>query len=359
MDMSAERSLVSSLHALLLAVPFVRKPSIRFSKGFPGAPDAEPEATLAFRTPDGRRRTFNLGLRAHSFRVADALRLRALSFPSSEARRSTKWLVFAPYVDPKAARTLVEDGHGYLDLQGNCHLSIDERYVMHIEKPGAPTKPAALKGWRPASYRVLFALLANPENVPTTVRALAERAGGVSPQTASDTRAKLLERGIMLEMHGALRWADGGYRRALELWTHGFTDTLLPALLIGSYRAKTTDPKKLEIELAPQLEQLGAWAWGGGAACERLTGFYRGDTTVIYLETLPHSFARELGLVADPRGPIRVMRSPGPATFLAGRDDHAVHPVLAYGDLLAESEPRADEGAAEIYTQYLQGEPAT
>lgn len=252
---------------------------------------------------------------------------------------------------------MVDPGVHYVDLYGNCHLALGKRYIAHLDRPGAPAKPPTAKAWRPASYRVLFALLVAPDTVSLATRELAERAGGVSPQTAADVRSKLRARRVLLDARGTLRGSPGGYRRALELWTNGFADTLGPSLHVGRFRAKERDPHRLEAALAPKLDQLGRWGCGG-AACERLTHFYRGETTVMYIEQPPQAFPREFGLVPDVHGPISLLPSPGPLALPAA-SNHVVHPLLAYADLLAETEPRAGEAAAELYAQFLSAKAQT
>ena len=108
----------------------------------------------------------------------------------------------------------------------------------------------------------------------------------------------------------------------------------------------------LEARLAPALSAIGPWRWGGGAAADRLTHYYRGDRTVAYVEQPPADLARRLGLVPAADGPVLLVRAPGPLAF---RSPHAetVHPLLVYADLLAEGHDRARDAAREIDARYL------
>jgi hypothetical protein len=351
---STEPSL-RALEEAVASLPFARASEVDLYEAEPGARAVE--GVVRFETPDGRQQKLLFELKALPLRRGDAQRIAGSTERRSARGRTTALLIFAPYVDPAAARVLIDAGVSYADERGNLHVAIGNRYLAHVEKAGAPPKPAAAKGWRPASYRVLLAMIASAQNVQATTRELAQEAGGVSPQTVAELRAKLHDRGLLLKTRGNWRWAPGGYARALDLWTHGFDDTLAPALQVGRFRARERDPRELETKLAPKLSQLGAWAWGGGAACDRLTHFYRGDTTIVYLEDPPAMLPRELGLVQDPQGPITVMKSPG-ARALGKAEEHVVHPALAYADLLRESEPRAAEAAAEIHARYLGEEPS-
>ena len=64
------------------------------------------------------------------------------------------------------------------------------------------------------------------------------------------------------------------------------------------------------------------------------------------------AFAAKLRLLADPVGSVSFARSPGPLAFESPRPQ-AVHPLLAYVDLLASPDERAREGAREVYDRHL------
>jgi hypothetical protein len=328
---------------MLLALPFVRKARV----SAPSKSNGEPDAIVTLVTPSS---TVRLAVEVKEQAVRSEV-ARQLAHRMSESGH--RWIVFAPYVDPAAGEQLAGNGVSYVDLRGNCHVTVGDQYIARVRTPGAPARPLASTGWRPASYRVLFALLANPDAARGTARALATHAGGVSPQTAVDVRNKLTERGVLLETKGGTRWAPDRFRRGVELWTHGYTTTLAPALMVGRYRAKERDIEAMEAAIASRLSVLGTWAWGGGAACQRLTSFYRGDRTLIYLADKPApTVANQLGLIVDNKGPLTLAHAPGPMTF-SDDSNQVAHPLLVYADLLAEEHERAGEAAAVVYDQFI------
>jgi hypothetical protein len=134
----------------------------------------------------------------------------------------------------------------------------------------------------------------------------------------------------------------------------GFGATLRPSLAIGRFRARERDIGQLETELARRLspKAAGRWRWGGGAASQRLTGHFRGDTTIVYVERAPSNVPTLLGLLPDPAGSVSLVRTPGPLVFESPRED-TVHPLLAYADLLLEGDQRSREAAAEIQERHL------
>lgn len=256
-------------------------------------------------------------------------------------------LVLAPAVGRELGDLFTSQGIDFLDLAGNCHVHVDDRYLARIQGQRTAPRAATERALRPPALRVLFALLADPELSRATTRTLAAAAGGVSPQTASDVRARLLGDGALLPTRSGLRWAPHGWKKALDVFIVGFP-TLLPSLTIGRYRARSNDVGELE----RALEQAGEWRWGGGAAASRLDGHYRGDQTIVYLRDPDSLDTKRLPLVADARGPVALLRLPGPLA-LEGPLPDCAHPLLVYADLLSEGHERATEAAAAIHDRYL------
>jgi hypothetical protein len=190
--------------------------------------------------------------------------------------------------------------------------------------------------------------------VGATARALAEAAGGVSAQTAVDLRARAKERRILVARGSRLDWRPGGRKEALDTLVAGFSATLQPSLALGRFRSAERDVKRVEAQLKTDLGDPRDWRWGGGAACDRLSGQFRGDRTHVYLaRPLPPDLPSKLRLIPDPVGMISFALSPGPLAFERSPHPETVHPVLAYLDLLSDPEGRAKEGAAVLYDRWL------
>jgi hypothetical protein len=253
------------------------------------------------------------------------------------------------------ADTFVHEGLNFMDLAGNCHVRIGERYVAMIRGQRPPERAFVDKGLRAPALRVLLALRAEPQLVTATTRQLSAAAGHVSPQTAADVLKRLLAAGILLRSRGTIRWAPGGRKLALD-WLVAGIPVLATSTLIGRFRAKTTNLRELEEELTGGLASLESpWRWGGGIACQHLTGFYRGDRTVVYIHRPNQESTRpltRLPLIPDPNGPVALYNAPGPVAF-QGPVDAVVHPLLVYLDLLGEGDDRSREAAAEIHHKFL------
>lgn len=157
---------------------------------------------------------------------------------------------------------------------------------------------------------------------------------------------------LVIARGGAHLWTPAGRKAALDLFTIGFATTLHPSLTLGRFRAKERDPVRLEVALAEKLARAADWRWGGGAACQRLTGYFRGDRTTVYVDSGDRSLGTSLGLVQDNNGPVTLSLRPGPLAFLSPHKE-TVHPLLAYSDLLTEGDERAREAAGDLFDRYL------
>jgi hypothetical protein len=261
-------------------------------------------------------------------------------------------LVLAPVVGRDLGELFSAARINFMDLAGNCHVRIGDRYIARMQGFRAEARPSADKGLRAGAYRVLFALLAAPKLSGAPGRQLAAQAGGVSPQTATSLRARLVDSGILLRARGTHLWAPGGRKAALDLFTLGFATTLHPSLTLGRFRAKEREPLRLEVEIGKKLAHVAEWRWGGGAACQRLTHHFRGDRTTVYVEHGDRSLGTKLGLIQDNAGPVTLSLSPGPLAFVSPHQQ-TVHPLLAYFDLLMEGDERAREAAADLFDRYL------
>lgn len=276
---------------------------------------------------------------------------------ATQTKRHPGLVVMAPAIGRELGELLVESRTNYVDLAGNCYLRVGDRYVANVQGKRAEKRASVDKILRAPAYRVLFALLADPKLAGAPVRAIAEAAGGVSPQTASDVRSRLVANGTLLQTRAGLVWAPQQRRQVIDMFLLGF-GALVASFSIGRYRARGPTPAEHEAALRPHLARLGEWRWGGGAGAQRLTGFYRGDQTIVYLAGTPDAAAlRRLPLVPDRDGNVLLARAPGPLAF-SGPSTEVVHPLLVYADLLSENNERAREAAAQIRDQFLEDDGA-
>jgi hypothetical protein len=270
----------------------------------------------------------------------------------SVGSRKPGLLVLAPVVGSQLGELIAREALNFMDLAGNCHVRIGDTFLARIQGQRSPQREPSDKSLRAPAFSVLFALLVDQTLVQATTRALAQAAGSVSPQTAADMRAKLIAAGIAFKTKSGFRWAPAGRKQLLDMFLSSYPH-LVAGFRIGRFRAKQRDVEQLEAELASRLDTLGEWRWGGGAAAQRLTKYYRGDRTIVYLREGSAAVAPRLQLVPDSRGDVVLMRPMGPLVFDAP-DPKVVHPLLVYADLLNEGHDRARDAAGEVFRRYLQ-----
>jgi hypothetical protein len=239
----------------------------------------------------------------------------------------------------------------YLDAHGNCHIEAPRLHV-HVEGKTAPRSPSANKGLRSAAYQVLFVYLAEQDRLSAPLRMVAERAG-VSRQPVGDMKHRLLDEGYIFQTRTQVKWHPDRRRDALNLWLHGYESVVRPALLWGTYRPQDATPGDLERRItrvfsAPKGTEF---RWGGAAAGFRLTGHFRGETTVVHVHAAPHELQRDLSALSDPGGNLVLMDAFGSINWQTERD--TVHPLLVYSEMLREGSERAREAAQEVYDRHL------
>ncbi len=328
--------------AHLKALPFVR--GVQVEHEARGAEPPRAGARVCLRTPKGEHALWVEIKRTHLTRtIADGLLARTRPLAGGH------WILFAPYVGRKIGGYLREHHVNYLDAAGNCFLTIDKDYLVLVEGKRPERKGPAERGVRGPGHQVLFAILAKPALLNTPVRKLAEVAG-VGKTAAAEMLARLESEGMI--------GADREGRRLLQpqvmldRWLAGYTTLVRPRLLIGRYRTNDPDPEALEGRIEHELGDTVQWAWGGGAAAMRLTGYYHGADTVLHLAEPMQDFGKRLKAIRAEGGPLIVLGVPG-RTALEGMKPRTVHPLLVYTELLVAGAERAREAAEEIAMRYL------
>ena len=343
--------------ARLRELPFVR--GVRVEKPrVVGDPRAD--AGIVVQTPEGdypllveRKRTHLTRAVIENYlttrRTAPDTRRRRGPGPRANARWGP-WILLARYVPRELGRELTAGGANYLDLEGNCHLRLGERYFVHVEGRIAERKNAEGRGLRAPGYQVLFAILANPELLNEGIVNIGKLAG-VGKTTVAETLVKLKHEGLVGEVGGRRRLVNP--RDVLDRWLAGYANAVRPKLLVGRYRTQDADPGQLERRIEQTLGKEMDWAWGGGAAAMRLTKHYRGETTILHVARKTPDLPKRLRALRDADGPLLILEVPGPIAF-EGALERTVHPLLVYTELLNTGDDRARETALEVRERYLE-----
>lgn len=325
----------------LLSLPFLSKASLHPAhrqKGWRG------DTMLELTTPRGRRRFLVEEKGSH---LSQALVRDLIARASSLA--TMPLILFAPYVSPEMGALLVSHGINFIDRAGNCHLDLGGRYVGHVEGRKLRQSSDAPGGIRAPGFRLVFALLVEPDLLNASVRGLA-RASGVSLGTASNVLRRLEHDRIVVRTKSKrhlVRRDD-----LIERWIAGYAETLRPQLLAGRFQTPDKDPPTLEDRVATLLGPDGTWAWGGAAAAFRLTKHYRSDETVLHVEAASSDLPKRLKAIPHSAGRLILLGVPGPLA-LRGQVPHTVHPLLIYTELVLTGSDRAREAASELRERFL------
>jgi hypothetical protein len=326
----------------LRGLPFVR--GIRVEKAKQRADLYGVDALVHLRTLIGERELRAEIKRTHLTRpLADAFLARVRPFAK------VRWILLAPYVGTEIARYLRENNMNYLDAAGNCCLAIDQNYLVLVEGRRPMRKAPTERGVRGPGHQVLFAILARPDLLNAPVRTLAQ-AAGIGKTAAADMLVRLESEGLVGTDREGRRLLQP--KIALDRWLAGYNALVRPKLLVGRFR--TNDPRvgALEERIEHELGDTVQWAWGGGAAAMRLTGYYRGTDTLVHIAHVVRDFGKRLKAIPAEGGPLIVLRVPGRVAF-EGIKPRTVHPLLVYTELLFAGTERDRAAAEEIAHQFL------
>jgi hypothetical protein len=302
------------------------------------------DALLHILTPGGERR-----LRAEIKKTNLTRTLVDGILARADAHGAGDWILFAPYVGAALGQYLRENGTNYMDAAGNCFIALDEDYLAHVEGKRLERRALPERGVRGPGHQVLFAILARRDLLNAPVRTLAD-AAGVGKTAAAQMLARLEQAGLVGRDREGRRLLQPAV--ILDRWLAGYTALVRPRLMLGRFRTDDADPEALENRIDRALGEDVVWAWGGGAAAMRLTGYYRGTETVLHLADPLLHLAKRLKAAPAPEGQLIVLKAPGRVAF-EGAKPKTVHPLLIYTELLTIGHERARRAANEIRNRHL------
>ena len=274
----------------------------------------------------------------------------ASGFIEQARRHGGHWILFVPYVPSKIGQHLAEHNLSYADTVGNCHLELPGQGLLGHVEGKKPARDVAMKSsGRVPSHQLVFAVLAQPTLLREPIRQIAV-AAGVGKTAAADQLLRLERQGLIHRGRGVII----DRRALLDRWLSAFAEIVRPAWLVGRYRPQARDPEGVERMIEAAWSKR-SWAFGGTAAAWKMARFYRGEETVIHVDAVPEAEAlRQLRVVPDRAdGPLTILRTPGTIAY-SGTAPRLAHPLLVYTEMMASTDPRAREAAAEIYERFLE-----
>ena len=327
----------------LRAIPFVR--GARVTRKSRDGKAASQDGVLRLTTPEGEHLLAIERRRSHLDRVT------AEHLVYAQRKDERGRIVVAPFVGEPLGDLFAQHGINFIDLEGNCSLNLDDRYIARIQHRHAPSREAQDKSIRGPGYQVLLALLIEPKLLHSSLQVVAA-AAGTSRQAPFDMRQRLELEGFVTRRARGFVWVEPRREELLDRFFAGYRDTLRPRLVLGRWRTQAREPPVVEERLVEVLGPPGSWRFGGAAGGYRLDSYYRGEDTTIYAESLPEGFARSLRALPSPDGNLVVLRIPGPIVCTGPRND-SVHPLLVCAELLLQEDDRARAAAQRLRERFL------
>ena len=260
-------------------------------------------------------------------------------------------IFIAPYVSSKAAQICMQEGIGYLDLSGNCHLSFGGIYI-HVD--GQENQFKDKRGLRslysPKAERVLRVLFGKPHHRWKVEEMAAE--AEVSLGTVSNIRKLLAEQEWLDKDKQGFRLTDPA--NVLKNWRNQYDPGRSKMLHYYSIAG--------DIEIGSALQRLGIqqWAFTGLNAAGRYAFMVPSETLSIYIDGSPEKIAEQLGLKPTTSGGNVLIAQPydegvfyGKTSFRGEASISMVCPVQAYLDLKGLG-GRSDEAAEFLYREVIE-----
>jgi len=302
-------------------------------------------------TKGGKRHAVRFVPVRGSLGIAGVARIKAEADPGSRA----PVIVLVERVGPEVRRALLANGLGYIDAAGNCHLELDRgRIIVQIGGRRADQSSPTSAALHDAGYRVLFAVLAEPDLLDRPVREI-EKLANASRHSVSVLLARLRDEGVVVRAGRSRHvFTPGGKETCIDRFTTGWADVLRGRLLVGRYRTRERDPEAVEDTVLRAFEARQVpFGFGGSAGAARVTRYLRSQETTIHTPGWSSTVQEQLGAAPDREGPLVVFRTMG-SLDLDTRVPCLAHPLLIRAELARSPEPRSREAAALVLEKVLE-----
>lgn len=260
-------------------------------------------------------------------------------------------VLVVPYVSEQQGEKLRQQDIQYLDTAGNAYLHAAEKsFFVLVKGQRQPLveQPTQHRAFLPAGVQLLYHLLSEPALLQATYRTMAEQAQ-VALGSVSILLKSLQQLNLLREESGKRRWTEPA--QVLRRWVDAYCEVVRPKL--GAQRYRWLDPGMAR-QGWQHLELSSDMAWGGEPAAHLLLdGYLLPEYFTLYSTTSRGELMRRLRLVPDAKGTVEVLH-PMETTWRAARPHaQAVHPLLAYADLINTTDPRNREVAHLLHEHYL------
>jgi hypothetical protein len=341
-----EQKTIDALKRCLENVPFVQGVMPLSEQELVG--DMRPALVAKVKLPDGEKRIIIEFKTVGQPRIArDALN-QLLRY--REILPDAYGVFAAPYISPKAAQIWADEGLGYMDLAGNCHLSFGQIYVEKMGNPNPFSDKRELRSlYSPKATRILRVLLSNPKT-EWRLQALSEVAR-VSLGLVAKVKSLLADREWITEGAKGLRLIDP--EALLIEWAHNYT--YRKNVVRNFYSLKTTPENEAHIAEVLSKKVI-RYALTGFSGADRIAPFMRYSKMMAYVDESDEDVTDFLNLNKVTSGANVTLLTPYDEGVYYGSFEfngiQVVSPIQVYLDL-AGDRGRGEDAAKELMEKVI------
>lgn len=303
------------------------------------APNEVLDGTIALTLND---RTIKLGIEIKK-------ELRNIHLPKLEAfaKEYEPFMIVAQTIFPKIKQELRNRNIAYLEANGNIYLNEKETFLwLDANEPIAIKQKTTNRAFTKTGLKVVYQFLLDDTWVNKTYREIADKTDtGIGNITNIFNGLK--DDGFLIPLTKDTYILEDN-KKLLEKWIMAYEKKLKPNLVIGTYRFVDNDAffNWKDIKL-----KQGQTFWGGEPAGDIYTDYLRPEELTLYTTEPRNELMKNYRLVPDEGGNVKIYEK-----FWKDNTEEkeAVHPLLAYADLIMKGDRRCTETAEKIYNEYLQ-----
>lgn len=275
--------------------------------------------------------------------------LRNIHLPKLEAlaKEYHPFMIVAQRIFPKIKQELRNRNIAYLEANGNIYLNEKETFLwLDANEPITIKQKTTNRAFTKTGLKVVYQFLLDDTWVNKTYREIADKTDtGIGNITNIFNGLK--DDGFLIPLTKDTYILEDN-EKLLEKWIMAYEKKLKPNLAIGTYRFADNDTFFNWKDL--KLKQ-GQTFWGGEPAGDIYTNYLRPEELTLYTTEPRNELMKNYRLVPDEGGNVQIYEK-------FWKDDtgekNAVHPLLAYADLIMKGDRRCTETAEKIYNEYLQ-----
>ena len=275
--------------------------------------------------------------------------LRNIHLPKLEAfaKEYHPFMIVAQRIFPKIKQELRNRNIAYLEANGNIYLNEKETFLwLDTNEPITIKQKTTNRAFTKTGLKVVYQFLLDDTWVNKTYREIADKTDtGIGNITNIFNGLK--DDGFLIPLTKDTYIMENK-KKLLEKWIMAYEKKLKPNLAIGTYRFADNDTffnwKDIKLEQRKTL-------WGGEPAGDIYTNYLRPEELTLYTTEPRNELMKNYRLIPDEGGNVKVYEK-----FWNDNTEekNAVHPLLAYADLIMKGDRRCTETAEKIYNEYLQ-----